>query len=124
MTECVFNYILTYARKQARLDTNIGITMYQNQSKQVMKATLPTLWNQQCKLIELLLTIKPDIIICNDKQGTCMLIDVAIPGDRNVISKKDVKILKYNDLIMEIQRMWNVKVKVILVIMEENGTIS
>jgi hypothetical protein len=61
----------------------------------------------------------------NDKQGTCMLMDVAIHGDsRNVIKKEAEKILKYNDLIMEIQRMGNVKVKVILVIMEENGTIS
>jgi hypothetical protein len=33
-----------------------------------------------------------------------MLIDVAIPGDRNVIKKAE-KILKYKDLTIEIQRM-------------------
>jgi hypothetical protein len=38
-----------------------------------------------------------------------MLIDVAISGDRNVIKKEAEKILKYKDLITEIQRMWNVK---------------
>jgi hypothetical protein len=33
-----------------------------------------------------------------------MLIDIAIPGDRNVIKKKEAeKILKYKDLIIEIQ---------------------
>jgi len=32
-----------------------------------------------------------------------MLIDVAIPGDRNVIKKEAEKILKYTDLIIEIQ---------------------
>jgi len=31
-----------------------------------------------------------------------MLIDVAIPGDRNVIKNKAEKILKYKDLIIEI----------------------
>jgi hypothetical protein len=31
-----------------------------------------------------------------------MLIDVAIPGDRNVIKKEDDKIVKYEDLITEI----------------------
>jgi hypothetical protein len=36
---------------------------------------------------------------------------VAIPGDRNVIKKEAEKILKYKDPIMEIQNMWNVKVK-------------
>jgi len=40
-----------------------------------------------------------------------MLIDVAIPGDRNVIKKEDQGILKYKDLIIEILRMWNVKQK-------------
>jgi hypothetical protein len=45
-----------------------------------------------------------------------MLIDVAIPGDRNVIKKEAEKILKYKDLTTEIQRMWNVKAKVIVVI--------
>jgi hypothetical protein len=38
-----------------------------------------------------------------------MLIDAAIPGDRNMIKKKAEKILKYKDLIIEIQCMWNVK---------------
>jgi len=38
-----------------------------------------------------------------------MLIEVAISGDRNVIKKDGEKILKYQDLTTEIQRMWNVK---------------
>ena len=33
---------------------------------------------------------KPDITICDNKQGTCMLIDVAITGDRNVIKREVV----------------------------------
>jgi len=45
-----------------------------------------------------------------------MLIDVAISGDRNVIKKEAEKILKYKDLTIAIQRMWNVKTKVIPVI--------
>jgi len=31
---------------------------------------------------------KPDIIIRDNDKGTCMLIDVAISGDRNVIKKR------------------------------------
>ena len=52
-----------------------------------------------------------------------MLIDVPIPGDRNVIIKEAEKILKYKDLTIEIQRMWNVKTK-IPVIIGATGTIS
>jgi hypothetical protein len=53
-----------------------------------------------------------------------MLIDVAISGDRNVIKKEADKILKYKDLTIEIRRMWNVKTRVIPVIIGAIGTIS
>jgi hypothetical protein len=39
-----------------------------------------------------------DIVIRDYKKGTCMLLDVAIPGDRNVIKIEAEKILKYKDL--------------------------
>ena len=52
-----------------------------------------------------------------------MLIDVAISGDKNVIKKEAEKILKYKGII-EIQRMWNVKTKVIPAITGATGTIS
>ena len=45
-----------------------------------------------------------------------MLIDVATSGDRNVTKKEAEKILKYKDVTIEIQHMWNVKTKVISVI--------
>jgi hypothetical protein len=45
-----------------------------------------------------------------------MLIDVAISGDRNVIKKEAEKILKYKNLTIEIQLRWNVKTRVIPVI--------
>ena len=53
-----------------------------------------------------------------------MLIDIAISADRNVIKKEAEKILKYKDLTIETQRMWNVKTKVIPVIIGATGTIS
>jgi hypothetical protein len=53
-----------------------------------------------------------------------MLIDAAISGDRNVIKKEAEKILKCIDLTIEIRRMWNVKTKVIPVIISANETIS
>jgi hypothetical protein len=53
-----------------------------------------------------------------------MLMDVAILEDRNVIKKEAEKFLKYEDLTIEIQRMWNVKTNVIPVIIGATGTTS
>jgi hypothetical protein len=63
-------------------------------------------------------------IIHDNKQGTCVVIDVAIPGYRNVIEKEGENILKCKYLITEIQRMWNVRAKVIPVVTGATGTIS
>jgi len=53
-----------------------------------------------------------------------MLIDVANSGDRNVIKKETENILKYKDLTIEIQHMYNVKTKIIPVIREATEAIS
>jgi len=83
------------------------------------------LWNQQVRTDRTIPNNKPDIKVRDNKQGTCMLIDVAIPGDRNIIKREAEMILKYKDLIIEVQRMWNVKAKVIPVILIwATGTIS
>jgi hypothetical protein len=67
---------------------------------------------------------KLDIIVGVNEKGTCILIDVGIPGDRNLIKEEAEKILKYKDIIIETQRMWNVKTKVTPVIIGATGTIS
>ena len=82
------------------------------------------MWNQQVQTDRTIPNNKPDIIIRDNEKGTCKLIDVAISGDRNMIKKEAEKILKYKDLTIEIQRMWNIKTKVIPVIIGATGTIS
>jgi hypothetical protein len=53
-----------------------------------------------------------------------MLIVVAISGDRNVIMKKSEKILKYKDVTIATERMWNVEANVTPVITGATATIS
>jgi hypothetical protein len=53
-----------------------------------------------------------------------MLIDTAISGDRNVTTEAAERILKYKDLTREKQHMWNVKTKVLPVIIGATGSIS
>ena len=65
------------------------MTMYQNQPKKCHEG------NQQVRTDRTVPDSKPDIIIRDNKQGTCMLIDVTSSGDRNVIKKEAEKILKY-----------------------------
>jgi len=90
----------------------------------IQGGNITILWNQQVQTDRTIPNNIPDIIIRDNEKGTCMLIDVAISGDRNVVKKEAVKILKYKDHTIQIQRMCIVKTKVIPVIIGATGIIS
>jgi hypothetical protein len=55
------------------------------------------LWNQGIQTDREVLANRPDITVKNKKDKTCLLIDVAIPSDKNVIQKGAEKKLKYKN---------------------------
>ena len=121
MIKCVHNYTSTYERKQGYNWKNHWYEYVPKSVERSQGGNVTILWNQQVQTDRTIPNNKPDIIIRNNERGTCMLIDVAISGDRNVIKNEAETILKYKDLTIEIQRMWNIKTKVII---GATGTIS
>jgi hypothetical protein len=73
------------------------------------------LWNQGVQTDREVLANRPDIIIKNKKDKIYLLIDVAVPSDWNVIRKDSEKKLKYKNLSIEIQRMWNMKCNPVII---------
>jgi hypothetical protein len=82
------------------------------------------LWNQQLQTDRTIPNYKPDIIIRYNEEGTHILMDAAISGDRNVTNEETENILKHKDLTIDTQRMWNMREKVIRIITRATGTIS
>jgi hypothetical protein len=61
---------------------------YEHVSKSVetgQGGNVTILWNQKFQTDRIIPNNIPDIIIGDNEKRTCMLIDVAISGDRNVI---------------------------------------
>jgi hypothetical protein len=76
----------------------------------------PKLCGKFIRRISLCPTVETIIII--------IIIDVAISSDRNVIQKESEEKLKYKNLSIEIQRMWNMKCVVIPVIIGATGIVT
>jgi hypothetical protein len=85
---------------------------------------ITVLWNQEVQTDREVLGNRPDIIIKNKKDKICLLIDVAIPSDRNVVNKEAEKKLKHKKLSIEIQRMWNMTCLVIPVVIGATGIVT
>ena len=50
-------------------------------------------------------------------KSTCKIIDFAVLGDSRVQEKEKEKIEKYQDLRRKLQKIWNVRVKIIPVLL-------
>ena len=60
---------------------------------------------------------KPNIVVVNKNKKSCVIIDIAIPGDIRVSKKEKENIERYQKLKREIKRMWNIRsIKVIPVV--------
>ncbi|KAL1462310.1 hypothetical protein WDU94_014153 [Cyamophila willieti] len=82
------------------------------------------MWDTQIHTDRKILANKPDLVVKDKKKKQCLLIDVAVPSDYNITQKEAEKQLKYKDLQIEIQRMWNIRTKVIPIIIGATGLIS
>ena len=65
---------------------------------------------------------RPDLVVV-DKERSCKIIDFAVPGDSRIEEKEKDKIEKYQDLGRELQKIWNVKVKMIPLVVGSLGAI-
>ena len=56
-------------------------------------------------------------------ERTCKIIDFAVPGDSEIEEKKKVKIEKYQDLRRELQKVWNMRMKIVPLVVGSLGAI-
>ena len=68
---------------------------------------------------------RPDLILIDKKAKSCVIIDVAIPGDCRIREKEIEKIEKYQNLKRELKRLWSLKkVELVPVVVGALGCIS
>ena len=67
---------------------------------------------------------RPDIMLVSKVRKTAQIIDVACPNDINVFEKEQEKVTKYQDLKIEIEKMWSVKAEVIPVVVGVLGAVT
>ena len=65
-----------------------------------------------------------DITMKNFEENTCIMIDVAVPADKNISFKAFQKLSKYKDLEIEVKKMWKLKTKIIPVVIGTLGMIK
>ena len=86
--------------------------------------------NDRCKLLwdfdvqtdHVIQARRPDVIVIDKEKKECKIIEFAMPYDSRVNAKEVEKIEKYQDLAREVQKLWNMRTKVIPIIIGALGT--
>ena len=56
------------------------------------------------------------MVVVDKKERSFKIIDFSVPGDSRIEEKEKDKIEKYQELGRELQKMWNVRVKIIALV--------
>ena len=63
------------------------------------------------------------MVVVDKKERSCKIIDFAVPGDSRIQKKEKDKTEKYQDLGRGLQKIWNIKVKIIPLVVGSLGAI-
>jgi hypothetical protein len=89
----------------------------------VENSSVKILWDFAIQTDKVIQARRPDIVVIDKVKCTVQIIDIAVPADRNVKAKEDEKVMKYQDLRIEIARLWKKKVTVVPVVVGALGGI-
>ena len=98
---------------------------YEHEPKTVNENhSVTILWDTPIHTDKTIAANRPDIVLKNKENKTCLVIDITIPLDTNTSVKTTEKLIKYKDLEIEVERMWGLKTTTVLVVMGALGTIK
>ena len=67
------------------------------------------LWDVMIQCDHYIENRKPDIVVVEKDDRRCFIVDVAIPGDKRIVSREEEKVEKYQELRQDMIRMWKLK---------------
>ena len=100
-------------------------TWYEHETPPVVEnSKAVVLWDFSIQTDRCIPANRPDIVVRDKENKTCLLLDISVPSDTNTSLKTFEKISKYKDLEIECERAWKMKTKTIPVIVGALGCIN
>ena len=81
------------------------------------------LWDFSIQTDHVIEVRRPDLVVVDNKERSCKIVDFVVPRDSGIGKKEKGKIEKYQDLERELQKIWNIKVKIIPLVVGSLGAI-
>ena len=111
-TEYTHRCMCAAAHMHRKICKEFGIEVkerwYEHEPKTVIENDSVTiLWEMSLHTDRTIAANRPDIVLKNKKDKTCLLIHMTIPLDTSTSVKTTEKLTKHKDLEIEVERMWH-----------------
>ena len=107
------------------LNVKVEEKWYEHEPQTVTERdNMTTLWDLSIHTDREIRANRPDIVIKDKQEKSCLLIDMSIPTEKNISGKVTEKLSKYRDLEIENGRMWGMKATTIPVVIGALGLIK
>ena len=82
------------------------------------------LWDFNIQTDHIIEARRPDLVLLDRMVNKCYVVDFAVPFDSRVECKEQEKIEKYQDLVRELKKIWNMPIVMVPLVIGTLGTIS
>jgi len=102
-----------------------GNKWYRHEPDRVLETeSVKILWDFNIYTDKKISARRPDIVILNKAQKTGFIVDINCPNDNNVLRNEIEKRIKYTDLKIELERIWEINFQVVPVVIGSLGAVS
>jgi len=85
---------------------------------------IKVLWDFEIRTNRQIQARRPVLVVIDKQTKEGPIIDVAISHDTHIVDKEREKMEKYQDLILETQRMWSIKTRIVPIVIGALGATS
>ena len=90
-----------------------------------MHNPVSVLWDFDIETVHIISAKRPDLtIINNKKKENLKIVDYTVPADHRIKLKESKKRDEYQDLARELEKLWNMKVTIIPILIGAFGTVT
>ena len=105
---------IVHQRLARKCNFEAGDKLYEHDLASVLEnEDYKILWDFSIQTDHVIESWRPDLVVVDKKERICKIIDFAVRGDNRIEEKEKDTIEKHQDVGRELQKIWNVKVKII-----------
>jgi len=67
---------------------------------------------------------RPDVVVVDREEKRWLIVDFAVPSDRNVTAKEEEKITKYSPLAHQVRKLYRVSTSIVPIVVGSLGVVT